>query len=79
MSWEMLLKDNKSIKKALNELMSLTTSAIEKHNELSNTIIPPENQPMLHAEMSDIATALLDLQRSNSRLAWALERQETLR
>lgn len=79
MSWETLLKDNKSIKKALNELMSLTTDAIKKYNELSNTIIPPENKPMLDAELSDISTALFDLQKSNNRLSWALERQETLR
>jgi len=46
---------------------------------LSNTIIPPENKPMLEAELSNINTALLNLQRGNSRLAWALDRQEILR
>jgi len=84
MSWETLLKENWSdnnqrVKQALNELMGLTTAAMEKHSELSNTIIPPENKPMLEAELSNINTALLNLQRGNSRLAWALDRQEILR
>ena len=79
MSWEILLKDNEPVKKALNELMSLTADAMQKYSELSNTIIPPENKPMLEAELSDIATALLDLKKAYSRLSWALDRQETLR
>tara|TARA_R100001015_G_C4495939_1_gene72018 strand:- start:35 stop:274 length:240 start_codon:yes stop_codon:yes gene_type:complete len=79
MSWENLLKDNKPIKEALNELMALNTDASQKYAELSNRIIPPENKPMLDAELSDIATGLLDLQKAYSRLAWALDRQETLR
>lgn len=76
MSWENLLKDNTSIKKALNELMALNADASQKYAELSNRIIPPENKPMLDAEMSDIAVGLLDLQKAYSRLHWALDRQE---
>ena len=79
MNWEILLKDNQPVRKALNELMGLTADAMAKYSELSNTIIPPENKPMLDAELSDIATGLLDLKKACSRLAWALERQETLR
>ena len=77
MSWKgQIAKNNSSISKALTELMGLNGDAMKKYAELSNNIIPQENKSMIDAEMSDIASALLDLQKAYSRLGWALDRQE---
>tara|TARA_R110000824_G_C14880252_1_gene643279 strand:- start:389 stop:631 length:243 start_codon:yes stop_codon:yes gene_type:complete len=79
MSWENKLKKNYStdIREFIKEAYLHHNQVISAYAKLDTTI-SQEDKQMLQAELSDIATMLLDLPKAIGELGRALERQEKL-